>query len=116
MRASVIVLEHDPLVREGLSELLRGWDFDVIATSGPDKALQAGRNTTQPDFAIVTAPDGDAAAGAVWVAAVHARYGHLPIIFVADRLTSGAPPKGCVQIDWPVRADRLRAAIADVVS
>lgn len=104
------------MVREGLCELLRGWDFDVIAASGPDKPLRAGRNTTQPDLAIVTAPDGDAAAGADWVAAVHARYSHLPIIFVADQPASGVAPPGCIRIDWPVRAGRLRAAIADVVS
>ena len=109
-----MVFERDPLVREGLCELLRGWDFDVIAAAGPDTDSRLERTSKPPDFAIVTAPDGDGAAGAAWVATVQARYGRLPIIFIADRLTCGATPQNCVQIDWPVQANRLRAAIADI--
>lgn len=116
MRASVMVLERDPLVREGLCALLRGWDFDVVAGSGPDNALRAARNMTQPDFAIVAAPDGDAAVGAAWVAEVHARYRHLPTILVADQPASGVAPICSVQIDWPVQAGRLRDAVAVVIS
>jgi CheY-like chemotaxis protein len=112
----VLLLERDPLVREGLCELLRGWDFDVIAASAPEQALGAAGNTAAPDFAIVTAPGGDAAEGTAWVGALQAHYGDLPIIFAADRLTRGTIPKRCVRIDWPVQAKRLRAAIADVVS
>lgn len=113
---SVIVLERDPLVREGLRELLRGWNIQVLAISGPDTALWATPDSTPPHFAIVAAPDGNAAAGAAWIAAVHARYDRLPIIFVADRPAAGATPAGCVRIDWPVRANRLREAVADVVA
>ena len=110
----MIVFERDPLVREGLCELLRGWDFDVTSAAGPSHGLPTARNSNPPDFAIVTAPDGDGAAGAAWVATVQARYGLLPVIFIADRLTCGVTPKNCVQIDWPVQASRLRAAIADI--
>lgn len=111
-----LLIERDPLVREGLYALLRGWNFDVVAGSGPDTALRAVPEMTPPDFAIVAAPRGDAAVGAAWVAAVHARYDHLPTILIADQAAGAGAPQGCVRIDWPVPADRLRDAIAVVVS
>ncbi len=112
---SVMVFERDALVREALCELLRGWDFEVIAASGPDDATRVTLHT-MPDFAIVNAPDGDAVAGAAWVAAVHARYGRLPIIFVADQPFGIATPERCVPIAWPIHANRLREALDDLIS
>lgn len=110
-----LLIERDPLVREALCALLRGWHFEVVAGSGPDRALRAAPDRP-PDVAIIAGPRGDAAVGAAWVAAVHARYGRLPTILIANQPAGGAAPQGCVRVDWPVPANRLRDAIALVVS
>lgn len=111
-----LLIERDPLVRDALCALLRGWNFEVVAGSGPDRALRTESDMTRPDVAIIAGPRGDATVGVAWVAAVHACYGRLPTILIANQPAGGAAPQGCVRVDWPVPADRLRDAIAVVVS
>ena len=113
----MLLVERDHLVREGMSALLRVWNFDVVAGSEPRAVLHAAAGTTAPDLAIVVAPDGAPAIGASWAGELYARYGAVPMVLVADRLNTRVPAlnKDCVRIDWPVKADKLRDAIAVVL-
>lgn len=102
-------------MREGLSALLRAWNFEVIAAADPAGALRAAGGAV-PSFAIVAAPLGNPEVGVRWVHEVHAGHARLPTILIADRPAAGKAGSGdWLRIDWPVQTSGLRAAIAAIV-
>lgn len=116
-RLEVLLIERDPLVREGMEALLRAWNFDVVAAAEPPPAAQASGPLASPRFVIVAAPLGNVGVGTAWVNQVHAAYGRLPTILVAERPADGAAPanREWLHVDWPIKTNRLRDAIAAIV-
>jgi CheY-like chemotaxis protein len=49
----VLVIDNDPLVREGMSGILRSWGCQVITAESDSQAIEAlGKQTRRPDLII----------------------------------------------------------------
>ena len=68
---TVLVLDDDPAIRQGLEGLLEEWGYDVVVSATIDEAVRAVREAGTPPDLIVSdlhlgdGPDGIAAIGAV---------------------------------------------------
>lgn len=116
MSDGVILVERDPLVREGLRALLSAWGLQVCSGADPSEVAADGNPETAPRLAILSAPHGDTAVGVDWIAALRLNRRRLPIILVADESGGTFKLPDCVHIEWPAKAAQLRAAVTAIIS
>lgn len=113
----VLLIEQDPLVREGLTALLRAWNFEVTGGAHPAAVVHAA-NLAQPDLAIIAEPAGDASLAAEWIATLRRQYRGLPVILIADhaaKIPCNVETEDCLMLESPVKVDALRRSVNAVI-
>ena len=114
---TVVVVEDEPAVREGLSVLLQAWGAEVLAFEGMG-ALQgwlAAAPTAAPDLAIVDYRLGEGRTGIEALIALRAQWAALPAIVITGSSLGGHEGEA-EQHDFhllikPVTPNKLRAMI-----
>ncbi len=115
----VLVIEDEASVREGLVELLRDWRCEVVAAASAAEALQLLAQAPEAIVADYRLRDGRNGIGAI--GELRARFGlTLPAILVtgdtAPEIFLAARENALPLLTKPVRAARLRAALAHLLS
>ena len=118
MRITVLVLDNEPAVLDGMRTLLAGWGCDVTTAATPDQALGLCGGGPAPDVVIADfhLDDGD---GLAAIAALRQPLGAgLPAVLVtADRspgLAEQARSAGVAILNKPVKPAALRALLAQL--
>jgi Na+/proline symporter/CheY-like chemotaxis protein len=114
-RASVLCVDNEPSVLDGLRVLLGGWSWRVATATGIEAALElAERGAAVPDMLIVDYHLGDSGTGIDCIAALRRRYGvDIPaVITTADRseeVKARAQALGLSILNKPLKPAALRA-------
>jgi len=117
---SIVIVEDEPAVREGLSVLLTGWGATVIALDNVAAArawAAAADGAPAPALVIADYRLEEGETGIAAIAAVRARFGHdVPAIVVTGSSMTGHE-KEALEHDFhllikPVLPNKLRAMIA----
>ncbi|CCG07469.1 PAS domain-containing hybrid sensor histidine kinase/response regulator [Pararhodospirillum photometricum] len=121
---TVMLIDDDPTILDGLTLVLEGWDCEVLAFGDLGhllEGLESGGLLTPPDVIIADYRLGGGATGVDAVAMIRAAVG-LPI--PALLLTGDTAPQrlreadasGLPLLHKPVKPDALRAALADLMA
>jgi signal transduction histidine kinase len=112
---SILVVDDESAVREGMQELLEAMDCSVTAVSGTAEALAAAEST-RPDLALVDFRLRDHDSGLLTIGRLRELYPGLPAIIISgdtapDRLQE-AKAAGVSLLSKPVQVAELREAMA----
>lgn len=84
-RARVVVADDEVLLREGLADLLRHVNFEIVAQAGDARQLLAAVREHQPDLVItdIRMPPGHAAAGLEAARAIREEFPDMAIMLLS---------------------------------
>jgi signal transduction histidine kinase len=114
---SVLVVDNEASVLDGMSTLLRGWGCKVVAAAGLPEALDGlSAQRLAPDVVLVDLHLGNGLDGFAVIAALRAAFGaDLPAALISadrsDAVRSAAREQGIVPLPKPVRIAALRALL-----
>jgi len=118
---TIVVVDDEPGVREGMQSLLETWGCHIIVTATLNEAIEdLAENQLIPDGIIADYRLGGEQTGIHAIQQLHARYGdHLPALIVtgdieADRLRE-VSESGFQLLHKPVAPPKLRAFVNNVM-
>jgi Na+/proline symporter/signal transduction histidine kinase len=113
---TVVCIDNEPSVLDGMQMLLRGWGCDVIKAPGLDDAIVAVAESTTPPNGLLVDYHLDHGNGIEAIVALRQRCGHVPAILItADRspaVREQARAEGIQILNKPIKPAALRALLA----
>ena len=112
---TVLCIDNEPAVLDGMELLLRGWGCQVVKAEDPASALRVSENSTMPNGLLIDyhLNEGN---GIEAVAALRQRFGDLPAILItADRsplVREQARTESIQVLHKPIKPAALRAMLA----
>jgi CheY-like chemotaxis protein len=115
--ATVVCIENDPAILDGMSTLLKGWDARVIAESSPEAAMDAIAASSASITGLLVDYHLDRGNGIAAIRDIRHRFGAgIPAILItADRsihVRDAAREEGIIVLHKPVKPASLRALLA----
>ncbi|MEO1291886.1 MAG: NahK/ErcS family hybrid sensor histidine kinase/response regulator, partial [Pseudomonadota bacterium] len=110
-----LLVENDPEIRAGMSELLERWGVSLLSAGSTDEAMEAVRALGMPpDIVLVDYHLDDGDTGLETAAALSREYGRrLPTILItadhSSEIASRAEASGAALLRKPVKPARLRS-------
>ena len=120
-RAAVLVVEHDPSVREALDLLLASEGYRIAAAADGKQALAVARGAIRPDLVVADYRLPDGLNGLQVVAGVREALGHeIPAVILTGDISTDTTReitrRRCVQRTKPVRAEELTHLIRSLLA
>ena len=118
----VVVIDDDQAIRAGMSSLLTGWGYQVIAAGCADEAiLLLSEHTAQPDLLICDLRLRDGENGIKTIEQLRAEYSaNCPAMLITGELEASrlleAKASGLTLLHKPVSHGKLRATISHVIA
>ncbi|CAM5481698.1 histidine kinase OS=Afipia felis OX=1035 GN=rpfC_2 PE=3 SV=1 [Afipia felis] len=114
---TIVCVENDPAILDGMRTLLRGWDANVIASVDPKQACKAIAALKQPITGLLVDYHLDRGNGVAAIRDIRHKFGaHIPAILItADRsppVREAARAYGIVVLNKPVKPATLRALLS----
>ncbi|MGE4372210.1 MAG: NahK/ErcS family hybrid sensor histidine kinase/response regulator [Xanthobacter sp.] len=112
---TVLVVDNEPAILEGMATLLGGWGCSVITAGDSEAALEVvGQASARPDIILVDYHLDDAL-GTQAICVMRAKLGHLPAVLItADRtrkVRAAAHEADMMVLHKPVKPAALRAIL-----
>ncbi|CEG09524.1 Sensory/regulatory protein RpfC [Afipia felis] len=114
---TIVCVENDPAILDGMKTLLRGWDANVIASVDPKQACRAIASSNEPITGLLVDYHLDRGNGIAAIRDIRHKFGaHIPAILItADRsppVREAARAYGIVVLNKPVKPATLRALLS----
>jgi CheY-like chemotaxis protein len=113
---TVLCIDNEPAVLDGMETMLRGWGCEVIKAADLDGALAAAEESAHAPGGLLVDYHLDHGNGIEAIDALRARYGDLPAILItADRspaVREAARAQGIQLLNKPIKPAALRALLA----
>ena len=118
----VVVIDDEQAIREGMSDLLRKWGYEVVAAGSANEAIEIlSTHTMRPDLLVCDLRLREGENGIEAIERLRAEYNeNIPAMLITGDTAAGrlqeAQASGLAVLHKPVPNHKLRAAIRNCIA